>query len=60
MLPTTLPGLVLLYSPSYRSLAPAYPFVQDEIVIGRHRLYFLELPVVSGVRFSHLADSETT
>jgi hypothetical protein len=29
----------------------------DEIVIGRHRLYFLELPVVSGVRYSHLADT---
>jgi DNA-binding NtrC family response regulator len=29
------PGLVLLYSPSFRSLAPAYPFGLGEIVIGR-------------------------
>ena len=29
----------------------------DEIVIGRHRLYFLDLPAVSGVRSVHLADS---
>jgi transcriptional regulator with GAF, ATPase, and Fis domain len=29
------PGLVLLYSPSFRSLAPAYPFVAGEIVVGR-------------------------
>jgi pSer/pThr/pTyr-binding forkhead associated (FHA) protein len=31
----------------------------DEIVIGRHRLYFVELAAVSGVRFSHLGDTET-
>jgi pSer/pThr/pTyr-binding forkhead associated (FHA) protein len=31
----------------------------DEIVIGRHRLYFIELPAVSGVRYTHLADSGT-
>jgi DNA-directed RNA polymerase subunit RPC12/RpoP len=31
----------------------------DEIVIGRHRLYFVELPAVSGVRYTHLADSGT-
>jgi pSer/pThr/pTyr-binding forkhead associated (FHA) protein len=31
----------------------------DEIVIGRHRLYFLELPAVSGVRYTHLADTGT-
>jgi DNA-directed RNA polymerase subunit RPC12/RpoP len=30
----------------------------DEVVIGRHRLYFLELEAVSGVRFSHLTDDE--
>jgi transcriptional regulator of acetoin/glycerol metabolism len=29
------PGLVLLYSPSFRSLAPAYPFGRGEIVVGR-------------------------
>jgi hypothetical protein len=29
----------------------------DEIVIGRHRLYFIELPAVSGVRYTHLADT---
>jgi DNA-directed RNA polymerase subunit RPC12/RpoP len=31
----------------------------DEIVIGRHRLHYLELEAVSGVRFSHLADTGT-
>ena len=31
----------------------------DEIVIGRHRLYFIELPAVSGVRYTHLADTGT-
>ena len=31
----------------------------DEIVIGRHRLYFVELPAVSGVRYTHLADTGT-
>jgi hypothetical protein len=31
----------------------------DEVVIGRHRLYFLELPAVSGVRYTHLADTGT-
>jgi predicted RNA-binding Zn-ribbon protein involved in translation (DUF1610 family) len=30
----------------------------DEIVIGRHRLYFVELQAVSGVRFSQLTDGE--
>jgi pSer/pThr/pTyr-binding forkhead associated (FHA) protein len=29
----------------------------DEVVIGRHRLYFLDLPVVSGVRYSATAES---
>ncbi|HEY1593008.1 MAG TPA: FHA domain-containing protein [Solirubrobacteraceae bacterium] len=29
----------------------------DEIVIGRHRLYFVDLPAVSGVRYRHTADS---
>ena len=29
----------------------------DEVVIGRHRLYFLDLPVVSGVRYSTAAES---
>jgi len=31
----------------------------DEIVIGRHRLYFLDLPAVSGVRYHHAAETET-
>src|SRR2546423_8171727 len=31
----------------------------DEVVIGRHRLYFVELPAVSGVRYTHLADTGT-
>ena len=29
----------------------------DEVVIGRHRLYFLDLPVVSGVRYSTATES---
>jgi predicted RNA-binding Zn-ribbon protein involved in translation (DUF1610 family) len=29
----------------------------DEIVIGRHRLYFVDLPAVSGVRYRHTADT---
>ena len=29
----------------------------DEVVIGRHRLYFLDLPVVSGVRYSTASES---
>lgn len=28
----------------------------DEVVIGRHRLYFLDLPVISGVRYSGAAE----
>jgi len=28
----------------------------DEVVIGRHRLYFLDLPVISGVRYSSAAE----
>ena len=31
----------------------------DEIVIGRHRLYFLDLPAVSGVRYQHATETET-
>ncbi len=30
----------------------------DEVIIGRHRLYFLELQAVSGVRFTQLTDGE--
>jgi hypothetical protein len=29
----------------------------DEVVIGRHRLYFVDLPAVSGVRFSETAET---
>ena len=32
---TTRPGLVLLYSPAFRSLRPAYPFETPEVTIGR-------------------------
>jgi hypothetical protein len=28
----------------------------DEIVIGRHHLHFVDVPVVSGMRFSHASD----
>ena len=28
----------------------------DEIVIGRHHLHFVDVPVVSGMRFSHTSD----
>jgi predicted nucleic acid-binding Zn-ribbon protein len=31
----------------------------DEIVIGRHRLYFVDLPPVSGVRYRHAAETGT-
>src|SRR2546421_2467059 len=31
----------------------------DEIVIGRHRLYFVDLPAVSGVRFQHATETES-
>src|SRR5206468_1796344 len=37
----------------------AYRTDEDEVVIGRHRLYFIELPAVSGVRYTHLADTGT-
>jgi predicted RNA-binding Zn-ribbon protein involved in translation (DUF1610 family) len=29
----------------------------DEIVIGRHRLYFLDLPAISGIRYQAAAES---
>jgi hypothetical protein len=29
----------------------------DEIVIGRHRLYFMDLPAISGVRYRHAAET---
>jgi predicted RNA-binding Zn-ribbon protein involved in translation (DUF1610 family) len=28
----------------------------DEVVIGRHHLHFVDVPVVSGMRFSHASD----
>jgi pSer/pThr/pTyr-binding forkhead associated (FHA) protein len=31
----------------------------DEVVIGRHRLYFLDLPAISGVRYRHVAETGT-
>ena len=31
----------------------------DEVVIGRHRLYFVDLPAVSGVRFTETAETGT-
>ena len=30
----------------------------DEIVIGRHRLYFVDVPAVSGVRYNQVAEAE--
>ena len=32
----------------------------DEVVIGRHRLHFVDVPVVSGMRFSNTAEEERT
>jgi predicted RNA-binding Zn-ribbon protein involved in translation (DUF1610 family) len=32
----------------------------DEIVIGRHHLHFVDVPVVSGMRYSHASDQGTT
>jgi predicted RNA-binding Zn-ribbon protein involved in translation (DUF1610 family) len=32
----------------------------DEIVIGRHHLHFIDVPVVSGMRYSHASDQGTT
>lgn len=31
----------------------------DEVVIGRHRLYFLDLPAISGVRYRQAVEPET-
>jgi pSer/pThr/pTyr-binding forkhead associated (FHA) protein len=31
----------------------------DEVVIGRHRLHFVDLPPVSGVRYRDTAETET-
>jgi DNA-directed RNA polymerase subunit RPC12/RpoP len=31
----------------------------DEVVIGRHHLHFLDIPVVSGMRFSGVAEKST-
>jgi pSer/pThr/pTyr-binding forkhead associated (FHA) protein len=32
----------------------------DEIVIGRHHLHFVDVPVVSGMRYSHAGDHGST
>ena len=32
----------------------------DEVVIGRHHLHFVDVPVVSGMRFSHASDQGAT
>jgi hypothetical protein len=32
----------------------------DEIVIGRHHLHFVDVPVVSGMRYSHASDPGAT
>jgi hypothetical protein len=32
----------------------------DEIVIGRHHLHFVDVPVVSGMRYSHAAEHGAT
>jgi pSer/pThr/pTyr-binding forkhead associated (FHA) protein len=31
----------------------------DEIVIGRHHLHFVDVPVVTGMRYSHGATAQT-
>jgi pSer/pThr/pTyr-binding forkhead associated (FHA) protein len=31
----------------------------DEVVIGRHHLHFIEVPVVSGMRYSHASEPGT-
>ena len=32
----------------------------DEIVIGRHHMHFLDVPVISGMRFDHVTEPEST
>ncbi|HEY2769559.1 MAG TPA: FHA domain-containing protein [Solirubrobacteraceae bacterium] len=32
----------------------------DEIVIGRHHLYFVDVPAISGMRYSHAVDRTST
>jgi predicted RNA-binding Zn-ribbon protein involved in translation (DUF1610 family) len=32
----------------------------DEIVIGRHHLHFVDVPIVSGMRYSHAAEHSAT
>jgi DNA-directed RNA polymerase subunit RPC12/RpoP len=32
----------------------------DEIVIGRHHLHFVDIPAISGMRYSHAADRSST
>jgi pSer/pThr/pTyr-binding forkhead associated (FHA) protein/DNA-directed RNA polymerase subunit RPC12/RpoP len=32
----------------------------DEIVIGRHHLHFVDIPAISGMRYSHSADRSST
>jgi hypothetical protein len=32
----------------------------DEIVIGRHHLYFVDVPAISGMRYSHAVDRTPT
>jgi DNA-directed RNA polymerase subunit RPC12/RpoP len=32
----------------------------DEIVIGRHHLHFVDVPAISGMRYSHAADRSST
>jgi predicted RNA-binding Zn-ribbon protein involved in translation (DUF1610 family) len=32
----------------------------DEIVIGRHHLHFLDVPVISGMRYGHSSDRDTS
>jgi hypothetical protein len=32
----------------------------DEVVIGRHHLHFIDVPVVSGMRFTRMSDSDAS
>jgi pSer/pThr/pTyr-binding forkhead associated (FHA) protein len=31
----------------------------DEVVIGRHHLHFVDVPAISGMRYSHIGDRES-
>ena len=31
----------------------------DEVVIGRHHLHFVDMPAISGMRYSHSGDRES-